>query len=420
MLQMLNTAFNKTKVSIINSSLIVSWYLNINVLYQNNIPVENANITVKDCLMNEFFTGLSDENGQIKNMVLQEYMQNQTSTTYFTPYNITASKNGYYGFANVEMNQNMEITIYLEDVTPPNADAGNDQEIDVNTTIYFDASGSTDNSGIIVNCTWTFVDNNVEITLYGVSPNYTFHNSGVFVVTLNVTDGRGNQDIDTVNIRVKDNTPPNANAGEDQEVYYEITIKFNASNSTDNVGIVNYTWNFFDNTNITRYGISPEYAFITLGMHTVMLTVKDEAGNSDTDTVNIIVKDVTKPAIKIVSPEGVVHSRDYIVKCVVMDNVNVERVEVSLNNQSWSSCVGENTGNYTTTLILEKGENTVYIRATDSSGNVNTTGISVFVEPPEVVFPVLTLNTILLLISMIFCIAATIILEWKPKRKRGL
>jgi|GEM_PF-2738414 len=417
----LNTTFNKTLVYFagINSTLTASWYLNMNVTWKNNTGAEYADVTIIDSLMVEFFNYLTDENGLLKDIVIQEYTVQGDTNTYFTPYTITASKNGYHGSVRVDMNQNKEITIYLEDVTPPNANAGNDREIDENTTVYFDGSNSTDNSGVITNYTWTFVDDDVEVTLYRISPNYTFHNFGVFVVTLNVTDGSGNWDTKMVNIRVKDKMLPNANAGEDQVVSHGVTMHFDGSNSIDNVGVVNYTWTFFDNSNIVLYGVSPEYIFLTLGTHIVTLTVRDEAGNIDTDTVNIIVKDVTKPVIKIISQEQVVHARDYIVKCVITDNVKVERVEVSPNNYSWSSCIRENADEYTATLILGNGKNTIYIRATDSSGNVNTTSITVLVEVHENVFPLFTSNTILLLMGIIFCIPATIILEHKPKRRKS-
>ncbi|MBU2564863.1 MAG: PKD domain-containing protein, partial [Candidatus Thermoplasmatota archaeon] len=249
------------------------------------------------------------------------------------PYLITASKNGYYGSATVDMNQSREITIYIEE----------------------------------------------------------------------------------------DKTPPNAEAGDDRTVDEDMEIELNAGLSSDNIGIINYTWRFADQgKQITLYGNTVKYHFIQPGFYTVTLNVSDKAGNYDTDIVNIIVKDVTKPAIKIVSPGEVVHSRDCIVTCVVMDNVKVERVEVSINNHSWSSCIRENINGYTAALILEKGGNTVYIRATDSSGNVNTTSITVFVETPEDVVPVFTSDTIMLLIGIIFCITLTIILERKPKRKSGL
>jgi hypothetical protein len=333
----LNTTFSENKVQFatgdINSTLNVSWYLNVNVTWKNNISAEYADVTITDNLTNEVFNGSTDENGCIKNMIVQEYIKNQTSTTYFTPYTITANKNGYYGLATVNMNQNQDMIIYLEE----------------------------------------------------------------------------------------DKTPPNAEAGDEKTVDEDMEIELNASLSSDNIGIINYTWRFVDQgKQITLYGITVKYNFIQPGFYTVTLNVSDEAGNHDTDIVNIIVSDVTKPDIKIVSPEPVVHSRDCTVKCVVVDNVKVERVEVSLNNQSWSSCVRENTDGYTATLILEKGGNTVYIRATDSSGNVNTTSITVFVETPEDVFLVFTSDTIMLLIGIIFCITLTIILERKPKRKSGL
>ncbi|MBU4190177.1 MAG: M20/M25/M40 family metallo-hydrolase, partial [Candidatus Thermoplasmatota archaeon] len=137
----LNTTFNKTKVSIKNnSSLTVSWYLNINVLYQNDTTVKNADVVVCNVFMVEVFNGSTDENGHITNIIVQECFWETMDEgdfsinliVYRAPYLISASKNGYCGNKTVEMNQNMEIPIYLEDVTPPDVDAGNDQEIDVN------------------------------------------------------------------------------------------------------------------------------------------------------------------------------------------------------------------------------------------------------------------------------------------------
>ena len=177
-LSLLNTTFNRTLIY--NSILTVSWYLDMNILW-NNIGAEYADVTIIDSLMVEVFNDLTDKNGWIKDIVIQEYTVQGDTTTYFTPYTITASKNGYYSSEIAEINQNMEIIIYLEDVTPPNADAGEDQEVDGNTIVYFNGSNSTDNSGIITNYTWTFVDNDVEVTLYGISQNYTFRNFGVFL-----------------------------------------------------------------------------------------------------------------------------------------------------------------------------------------------------------------------------------------------
>jgi hypothetical protein len=94
----------------------------------------------------------------------------------------------------------------LRDRIPPTAEAGPNQTVNQNTLVYFDGSGSTDNRGI-TSYTWTFVDG-ISRKLTGKNPTYTFNTSGIYTVTLNVTDAAGNWNTDTVTIHVLDATPP--------------------------------------------------------------------------------------------------------------------------------------------------------------------------------------------------------------------
>jgi len=58
--------------------------------------------------------------------------------------------------------------------------------------------------------------------------------------------------------------------------------------STDNVGVTNYTWTFtYDGTTRTLYGPLAAFRFTVAGNYTVILAVRDAAGNSDTDAVTI-------------------------------------------------------------------------------------------------------------------------------------
>jgi len=86
----------------------------------------------------------------------------------------------------------------------------------------------------------------------------------------------------------EDVTKPVANAGPDQTVNVGATVSFDASNSTDNVGIVSYDWNFGDETNGT--GKTTTHSYSNSGTYTVTLTVKDAASNNATDTMTVIVR----------------------------------------------------------------------------------------------------------------------------------
>jgi ABC-type transport system substrate-binding protein/protocatechuate 3,4-dioxygenase beta subunit len=178
-----------------------------------------------------------------------------------------------------------------EDTEPPIADAGADQSVMTGTLVDLDGSGSSDNVGI-ESYVWTFMDVTAR-TLYSDSPSYRFDNAGDFVITLEVTDGAGLSDTDTVTIHVMgQNMAPSANAGSDQTANVGDTVTFNASMSMDDGGLanLNFTWHITDTT-IYLYGVSPTHVFDEAGEYTVTLIVRDEGGLTDTDNVVITVEE---------------------------------------------------------------------------------------------------------------------------------
>jgi len=183
----------------------------------------------------------------------------------------------------------------------PEADAGIDIYIDQHQTANFDASLSVVNEGI-VNYSWNFYYRDAEIVLYGITSQYSFHAAGIFQVTLKVTDAEGNWDTDTLNVTVRDITPPIANAGLDITINQSDTVEFFFhQNSTDNVGIENWNWTFiYDGTKQTLFhsiimSSLPFFTFDIPGNYTVTMNVSDEAGNWAIDTLNVTVLDNIVP-----------------------------------------------------------------------------------------------------------------------------
>jgi parallel beta-helix repeat protein len=171
------------------------------------------------------------------------------------------------------------------DTTKPVANAGADQTVNEDTQITLDGSSSADNVGLAA-YTWTFTDVTPK-TLTGSKPTYTFNTPGVYTITLNVTDAAGNWATDTLIITVSDITKPVANAGQDKTVKVGTTVTFDAGESTDNVGIVSYEWNFGDET--TGTGKTTTHTYANAGTYTVTLTVKDAAGNTATHSITVTV-----------------------------------------------------------------------------------------------------------------------------------
>jgi PKD repeat protein len=84
-----------------------------------------------------------------------------------------------------------------------------------------------------------------------------------------------------------DKTRPVANAGQNQTINVGETVTFDASNSTDNIGIISYKWDFGDGATAT--GVTVTHAYTNPGTYTVKLTVMDKAGNIGIDSVRVIV-----------------------------------------------------------------------------------------------------------------------------------
>jgi len=89
---------------------------------------------------------------------------------------------------------------------------------------------------------------------------------------------------------------PIAHAGPDMTIDQYHSFVFNGTGSTDNAGIVDWTWSFTDSGGeVTLDGPMPRYTFDNAGIFTVTLIVKDLTGHSDEDKVVITVIDTTPP-----------------------------------------------------------------------------------------------------------------------------
>ncbi|MFW6375873.1 MAG: Loki-CTERM sorting domain-containing protein [Thermoplasmatota archaeon] len=106
-----------------------------------------------------------------------------------------------------------------------------------------------------------------------------------------VSDGETSvkSDVWSFTTKKKDDTEsPTADAGEDKTVKVDEEVTFDASDSSDNREITSYEWDFDDDT--TANGETVTHKFDEKGTYEVKLTVTDEAGNTDTDTIKITVE----------------------------------------------------------------------------------------------------------------------------------
>lgn len=92
-------------------------------------------------------------------------------------------------------------------------------------------------------------------------------------------------------VAAEDTEDPSADIGvDDSNPEPGEEVEFDASDSSDNVGISSYSWDFGDGEG-SDTGETISHTFDDEGTYTVELTVSDQAGNEDTDTVEISVEE---------------------------------------------------------------------------------------------------------------------------------
>jgi parallel beta-helix repeat protein len=93
-------------------------------------------------------------------------------------------------------------------------------------------------------------------------------------------------------VKVTDNDPPTAEAGEDIVVKVGEPFVLDATKSSDNIGIVNYTWEFLGDDDFSWFVFEPKFELMEFesGDVTAWAHVRDEAGNKAKDRVNITVE----------------------------------------------------------------------------------------------------------------------------------
>jgi len=177
-----------------------------------------------------------------------------------------------------------------------------------------------------------------------------------------------------------------------------------ASASSDNVGITEYTWTFTDETIKTLAGEKPTYTFNTPGVYTVALNVTDAAGNWAIGTVVITILDITDP----VADAG--EDKTSNVGETVAFDAGTSSDNVGIVSYEWDFGDGANgTGITTTHTFSEPGTYEVKLIVKDTAGNTDTCLITITVPPAEP-FPLwIIVATASVLLGIAFAIAIILV-----------
>jgi hypothetical protein len=185
------------------------------------------------------------------------------------------------------------VTVTVRDTEAPVAVAGEDIEVDQYTMVTFNGSDSHDNVGV-EEYWWVIFYQGVALqpVLTGPDPVFKFVQAGVYNITLTVIDPSSNRAVDNITVTVLDIDPPVAVAGEDIVLLEGHPATFDGSNSTDNVGIVSWTWTFeYKGTQQELPGETASFTLRKAGEYTVTLTVADARGNTAEDNLVVTVNE---------------------------------------------------------------------------------------------------------------------------------
>jgi hypothetical protein len=195
----------------------------------------------------------------------------------------------------------------------PIANAGNDQDVLLNTSVALSASGSQDPEDKPLTYTWSI--QNQPKGSGAVLENKNSENThftpkivGDYILSLIVNDGDLNSLIDTISIHVKEvtttpsNSIPTANAGKDQTWPINTLINLSGDQSKDSDSDpLTYVWTIkkapknnaiaLENPNIINPTLTPN----VIGEYIIQLIVNDGKSNSQPDIVKIKITNDSDP-----------------------------------------------------------------------------------------------------------------------------
>ena len=176
----------------------------------------------------------------------------------------------------------------------PIANAGEDRVVNPDSSVVLNGDESYDVDGQVVSFNWEQL-NGEEVSI--ISPDsaiahFVMPNHGFVDIKLTIVDNEGKPATDTV--RYTANEPPIAHAGGDIDAGFSVVVLLDGSGSTDeSTEITSYLWQQISGEIVNLFSPEQQVATIyTPEINTQLsfsLTVFDEHGLSDRDTVSVFV-----------------------------------------------------------------------------------------------------------------------------------
>ncbi|MGC1122288.1 MAG: PKD domain-containing protein [Candidatus Methanofastidiosia archaeon] len=253
----------------------------------------------------------------------------------------------------------------------------------VGDTVTLDGSASFDTDGAIVSYSWS---SSIDGAL---SDQATFSttslSAGNHVITLAVTDDDGASDSELINVRINELPRAIANlAGIVGQFEIGATVSFDGTRSSDDGSIVSYSWS----SNIDGFLSNQPYFStntLSLGRHTVTLTVTDDDGASDSDYEIVKIVPHNDPPVAYAGPDRTAYIGESGNVTVILDGRG-SRDDKGIVSYSWRGSGGlldpipGKTGPVVNYIFTASGVYGITLTVTDEEGESDSDEVVITVE----------------------------------------
>ncbi len=211
-----------------------------------------------------------------------------------------------------------------------------------------------------------------------------------------------------VRFAYRDPTPPTAVIDGPSQATVGVLVQFSGANSTDNDAITSYAWTFGDGDQ--ALGAVVQHRFTSGGSRAVSLTVRDEAGNNDTATLEVQASD-RPPTAVLRGPREV--DEDVAVNFSAADSTD----DGGIVSYDWTFAGPVTlTGNGSRVRIVfaEPGEYTVRLVVTDTGGQTDVAVSTILVH--DILEPWILDAAVLAFLGA--TVALTVVLLYRHWRRR--
>lgn len=196
----------------------------------------------------------------------------------------------------------VEILLNITPNQPPIADAGQDPVIEcagpTGSLVALNASGTSDPDGDSLTYAWTWNGGSAE----GVNPSVTLP-LGTTTITLTVSDGKSSA-TDTVNVTVRDTTPPVTSATGGSDAWYNTNVisAFTSYDSCSGVKEIHYS---VDGHETIAPGNSASLTLSNDGVYEITYFAVDNAGNIEVPKNMKVMIDKTPPVLNLSAGQSI-------------------------------------------------------------------------------------------------------------------